>query len=404
MMKGKPIYTRMQDKTGKLVKQLETKKENWLDGIVKTREMVLSNLAMISQIPAITFQEVKRASTLIERYIAGGILEPRIDEMNNAIGEIPGETGEKDILIFTHIDQQADMNYNGTLTITKDRIIGEGVPEDTIALATMITLPDVIQRLNIKFENNIILLASSRFHDRGDLEGIRYFLKKNKTKFDYAINLVGTPIGTVNYSSLSRTRCDIVCDIDAEQTTPWGKIANTSAIFVMNEIINRLCSIPLPLHPKTIINLGKISGGERYSTISNRARLRLEILSEDDMMMSQVIEDINDNCVDLGAKYDVAISCDFFGRHRAGGLSYSHSFVKSAVKIVNLLGYRPIMTYNNSELAIPLSYSIPSIAVGITTGALSSGEQGYIDIEPIPKGILQIIMLLYAIDRGYCDG
>jgi hypothetical protein len=324
--------------------------------------------------------------------------------MNNAIGEIPGERGEKDILIFTHIDQQVDINFDSSLTITKDKIIGEGVPEDTIALATMITLPDVIQRLNLKFDHNIVLLASARFHDRGDLEGIRYFLKKNKTKFDYAINLVGIPIGTVNYSSLSRTRCDITCDIDVEQTTPWGKIANTSAIFVMNEIINRLCSIPLPLHPKTIINLGKIAGGERYSTISNKAQLRLEILSEDDIMMSQVIEDIHDNCVDIGAKYDVTITCDFFGRHRAGGLSYSHPFVKSTVRIVNLLGYRPIMTYNNSELAIPLSYSIPSIAIGITTGVISRGEEGYINIEPIPKGILQIIMLLYAIDGGYCDG
>ena len=51
-MKGKSIYKRMKDKTGKLLKQLENEKENWLDGIIKTREMVLSNLAMISHIPS----------------------------------------------------------------------------------------------------------------------------------------------------------------------------------------------------------------------------------------------------------------------------------------------------------------------------------------------------------------
>jgi tripeptide aminopeptidase len=394
----------MKDKTGKLYQQLEMEKENWLNGIIKTREMVLSNLAMISHVPALEFKEGKMASTLIERFIAGGIPEPHIDDMNNAIGEIPGKTGEKDILIFSHIDHRADINTTNTLTITKDRIIGQGVPEDTIALATMITLPDVLKRLNLTFDNNIVLLASARYHDRGELEGIRYFLKKNKAKFDYAINLVGTPIGTVNYSSLSRTRCDITCDIDVEQTTPWGKTINTSAIFVMNEIINRLCSIPLPLHPKTVINLGKIAGGDRHSTISTKTTLKIEILSEDDSIMTKVIEDINDNCVDIGAKYDVTINCDFFGRHRAGGLTYSHPFVKSAVKIVNLLGYRPIITYNNSELAIPLTYGIPSVALGITTGVFGSGDQGYIDIGPIPRGILQIIMLLYAIDRGYCDG
>ena len=402
-MKGKSAYKRVKDRTGKLLKQLETEKENWLDGIIKTREMVLSNLAMISHIPALSFKEGNMASTLIEGYVAGGIPEPHIDDMNNAVGEIPGKTGEKDILIFSHIDRQADINSANALTITKDRVIGRGVPEDTIALATMLTLPDVIKRLGISFDNNIVLLASARYHDGGELEGIRYFLKKNKTKVDYAINLVGTPIGTVNYSSLSRARCNITCDIDVEQTTPWGKTINTSAIFVMNEIINRLCSIPLPLHPKTVINLGKIAGGDRHNTISTKAILKIQILSEDDIIMTKVIEDIQDNCVDIGAKYDVMINCDFFGRHRAGGLTYSHPFVKSAVKIVNLLGYRPIITYNNSELAIPLMYAIPSIAVGITTGVFGSGDEGFIDIEPIPKGILQIIMLLYAIDRGYCD-
>lgn len=393
----------MKDKTNKLIKQLESRKETWLEGIASTREMVLSNLAMISQIPAVTFKEGKRTSMLIERYIASGISEPVIDEVNNAIAVIPGTEGDKNILIFTHIDNQPDMNVDNVLSITKDKVIGRGVPEDTMALATMITLPDIINRLKLKFESNIILLAYSRYHDRGDLEGIRYFIQGNKKKLTHSINLVGTPLGTVNYFTLSRVRCDISCNIDSEPTTPWGKSINTSAIFVLNEIITRICSIPLPQQPKTVINFGIIQGGERYSVISTHADLKLQVLSEDDTIMDNVIEEINDTCIDISAKYDVSVLCNFFGRHRAGGLSYSHPLVKSAVKIVGHLGYRPIMTCINTELAVPLSYSIPSISLGITTGKLSSGAQGRIDIAPIPTGILQLMMILYAIDRGYCE-
>jgi hypothetical protein len=61
------------------------------------------------------------------------------------------------------------------------------------------------------------------------------------------------------------------------------------------------------------------------------------------------------------------------------------------------------MTYSNWELAIPLSYSVPAVSVAITTGELSRGSRGSVDIAPIPTGILQLVMLLLAIDKGFCD-
>jgi hypothetical protein len=78
--------------------------------------------------------------------------------------------------------------------------------------------------------------------------------------------------------------------------------------------------------------------------------------------------------------------------------------VKAAVSVIDFLGYRPIMAYNNSGLAIPLSRNIPAVSLGLTTGSFSASRRGHVDLAPIPEGILQLIMLLYAIDRGHCDG
>ena len=130
----------------------------------------------------------------------------------------------------------------------------------------------------------------------------------------------------------------------------------------------------------------------------------IEVLSEDDRYTEQVMEEIHDRCMDVSAKYDVMVTTDFFGRRHAAGLSYSHPLVKSAVSVIDFLGYRPIMAYNNSGLAIPLSGSIPAVSLGLTTGAFTTRTRGHVDIGPMPAGILQLIMLLYAIDRGYCDG
>jgi tripeptide aminopeptidase len=387
-----------------LIQKIDTYRDDWLAKIIKTREMILSNLAMISQVPADTFAEGNRKTFLLDRYIACGQSEPSTDDMDNVISTLSGKRKEKNILIFTHIDHQPEMNIDHNVTITDEKVIGRGVPEDTLALATLISMPDIIKRLELDLNNNIILLASTRSHGRGDLGGLRYFMRKHKRAIDYAINLVGIPLGTVNYFSLSRVRCDITCHIDTEASSPWSKITNISAIQVINEIMNRLYSIPIPRQPKTVLNIGIISGGDRYSTISTNALLKLEVLSEDDNIMEHIIEEINDRCIDIGAKYDVPVQAEFFSRQKAAGLSYSHPLIKSAVEIINFLGYRPIMAFNSTELAIPLSFSIPSVCLGLSTGMMSSTSKGYIDIGPIPYGILQLIMLLYAIDRGHCHG
>ena len=387
-----------------LIDSLNSKKDQWLEAITATREMVLSNLTMISQVAAETFHEEKRSAMLLERYISSGISEPTTDSVHNAIGTIPGEgKSDRRILIFTNMDQQSAKNADSNITIMEDSIQGRGVAEDTLALATLLTIPDVINRIEMKLKSEIVLLSTTRSHGRGDLGGIRHFMKQHHESVDFAINLVGTPLATVDYFSFSRVRCDITCTIDEDPESPWAKFTNTSAILAMNEIINKLSSIPLPRQPKTLINIGMISGGERYSTISTHAEVGLEVLSEDDDMMEQTIDEIHDRCIDIGAKYDVRVKTDFFGRQKAAGLTYSHPLIKSAVNIIASLGYRPIMAYNNSGLAVPLSYSIPAVCLGITTSESSAGLRRAVDIGPIPTGILQVIMLLYAIDRGYCD-
>jgi acetylornithine deacetylase/succinyl-diaminopimelate desuccinylase-like protein len=393
----------MNTRGDQLLQALEGKKAKWIRGINLTREMVLSNLTMISQVPAVPFQEERRASLLMERYLASGIPEPVTDEVHNVMGTIPGRKGERQILLFTHMDHMTDMVIEKSISITRDKVLGRGVPEDTMALATLITIPDILDRIGIQLDSDLIILAVSRSHGRGDQGGIRHFMRRHHNDINFSINFVGIPLGMLNYFSLSRVRGDINCQIDLEPDSPWGRFTNTSAILAINEIINELYKIPLPRQPKTVINIGMISGGERYGTISTEAGLKLEVLSEDDTFMESVIEEIHDRCMDIGAKYDVIINSEFFGRHRAAGLNYSHPLVKSAVKILTYLGYRPIMTYSNWELAIPLSYAIPSVSLGVTTGELSRGTRGSVDIAPIPTGILQLIMLLIAIDKGFCD-
>jgi acetylornithine deacetylase/succinyl-diaminopimelate desuccinylase-like protein len=381
----------------------KVERDKWLDTITSTRELILSNLAMLSEVPAQTMREQDRASLILDRYICTTSIEPTTDKTHNVIGKLRGKRNGRRILLFTHMDHQFGASVDQNVTITEDRAYGAGIAEDTTALAVLITMPDIIDRLGLEFAGDIILLATTRSHGRGDFGGIRHFMDENEEDIDFAVNMESVPLGKINYTSLSRVRCDISCRIDAPQNSPWGKITNTSAIMISNEVINSLAGIRLPRQPKTYINIGMISGGERYSTVSTRASVHLEVLSEDDDIMDHIVEEIHDRCIDVGAKHGVDISVDFFGRHHAAGLTYSHPLVKSAVEIIDHLGHRPIVEYSNSEVTVPLAHSVPSVNLGLTTGMEWSGSQSFVDLPALPSGILQVIMLLQAIDQGHCD-
>lgn len=393
----------MSHEIAEIIDKMKKRKSKWLQIITSAREMILSNLAMISQCPGQTFYERDRAKLIIDRFSEAGISEPTTDELHNAIGKQNGGNAAKNILLFTHMDNQFDRSQDQNISISEDRVYGAGVADDNLALAVLLTLPDIFNKLNLKLNSNLIFLASTRYHGRGDFGGIRHFVNSNKDRLDTAINIKGLNQGMIDYYTLSRVRCDIRCDLSFQQDAAWMRGTNDSAIMVINEVINSLYSILLPKKPKTTLNIGMISGGERYSTVSREAEINLEILSENDDMMDSLIEQIQDHCIDIGAKYGANVVADFFGRHVAAGLSPSHRLIKTGLAIIKELGRQPIIEYSNSEIAVPLSLKIPSVSLGITTGRSGSTGKSYIDIDPIAAGILQVIELIYAIDKEHAE-
>ncbi len=375
-------------------------KAAWQAGIVKSRELLLGNLALVSEYPAQTFHEKDRAEFVLSRYANIGSVDPKTDPMHNAIGLISGKTGKHNILICTHMDNQFSLNIDQGITVSADRIHGAGVADDNLGLAVLMTLPDIFKNLDFEFENNVILLGTTRYHGRGDFEGIRTFLKEYPEKIEVLVNLTGLSLGALDYFSLSRVRCDIHCELqDPELESSWSGMSESNAILVANEVINSLNSIPLPKKPKTILNIGMISGGERYSTVSRDAHLNLEILSEENSLMDHLCEQIVDNCTDIAAKNGANISCDFFGRHKASGLSSSHPLIKCAMETIKELGYKPRTEYANSQITVSLAQGIPSISIGMTEGTGGSSNRSFIELAPLEQGLLQLITLINRIDK-----
>ena len=367
------------------------------------RELILSNLVMTAQIPAVAFDESDRAEFVFQRFNEAELLDNDIDRAGNVSATLKSRNGWRRLLLFAHLDTHFGRSIDHHIAVTQNQVIGPGVAYNSLGLATLITLPDILARLNFDLENtDIIFLATTKAQGRGDMEGIRSFLQTCRDRVDLAVNLMGINLGRLDYFSLSRIRCDITCQIAEDENTPT-MFGEHNAILVINELINQLTAIPLPNNPRTLINYGKFEGGESYSAPSHSARLSLEIRSESDEVRSSLEERIRNNCIFVGSKFGTEIRADFFGRQAATQLRFAHPLVQSAYNVLHQLGLQPYMAPSNTEITVLLANQIPAITLGISKGHNPLTKEASIDIDHITTGLMQILMLIYSIDRGYCD-
>lgn len=384
-------------------KDLQAFKKEKAEEILQFREILISNLVMTAQIPSATFEEEPRAQHVLERFLDAGLNDAHIDDAGNVIASIRAKNAKKRLLLFSHMDSNYDSNLDHNVTMNRKTVSGVGVAYNALGVSMLMTLPEILTKLAWELQVDITFLATTKSQGRGDMEGIRYFIQHNKEKIDFAINMLGVSLGRIDHFSLSRMRCDISCNLENIIDPNWSNIGDKNAIIILNDLINRLLTIPLPNNPRTLLNFGKISGGESYHGPSTNATLSLEIRSEADTEAEKIVNTLNDMAIYIGSKYGVRLDLNFFGRQRATELSFTHPLVKTAYEVVNTLGYQPFIAPTNTEITVLLARKIPAITLGLTTGGNPLLPDGYVDISPMTQGLLQILMIIYASEKGYCD-
>ena len=375
----------------------------WIDQVEGLKERILSNLVMVSQIPAQTFQEADRGAYVLERFIECGVEGSIMDKLGNVSGIIRGRNSTRSILISAHMDTLFDSSYDHNVSIDTNRAEGTGIADNALGVSFLISLPEILEMCKISFDCDIQLLATVSSKEKGDFSGIRFFLDNALRQPSYHLNIEGITLGQVDHSSLSRVRADISASFHLEQASSWRTLTQVSAIMMLSDIMDCLFSIPLPGKPKTVLNVGRIEGGNSYSRICSNASLQLEVRSESDEITENLMDQIKDSCHEIAAKYGVEFNVNFFSRNNVAGLKYSHPLVKAANSIVKNFNIKTKMGPSNSEIAVSLSKNIPSVTLGLTTGAEDKDIKSYVNLETIPKGIVQIMLLIESIDKGYCD-
>ena len=364
-------------------------------------EMLLANLVMIGETPAPTFGEQRRVEFLKDRFIESGLSECSIDEKYNIYAVLPGKNKDQNILVVAHTDTVFHEEIDHTLNVRTDTVIGPAVADNSLGVATVVTLPAILQHLGIQLQSNLVLMGASHSLGRGDLEGLRFFLSNTDLSLRAGIGVEGLQLGRLSHSSIGMLRGEINCTVPEEYD--WTRLGETGAILTLNEIINKIVEIPVPRRPKTVIVLGSVSGGTSFDKIATQSQLQFEIRSESADLVNEIRGRIEEITLEVSERTNTQIQLDFFARRAPGGISFSHPLCRQTRKIIQSLDIQPQISPSISELSAFIAHNIPAITVGITSGERLKNKKEMIHISPIFTGIAQLVGILLAIDGGFCD-
>jgi len=378
------------------------KLSSFVEAIKSIKETIITNIVFIGQVPSPTFKEKRRTAIFMERLSEARVDECTTDGYRNPIGIIRGTSKTKPpIFIVAHLDTHFPRDVDHNFTVKEDTITGTGIMDNSVGVGVLVSLPEIFRKLDLRFESDIVLAGVIQSIGKGNLRGIRHLLKTWATPIRGAVCIEGGELGRLNYYSVGMIRAEIDCNIST--TNAWEQRFRPNAILILNEVINRILQLRLPQRPLSRVILGKISGGYKHGIIAYDAKLSFEIQSDSDRMVKTIYNDIQDIISGISHENAVGLTMKTISNLKPSKLRYNHPLIKSTIAVMEKLDIKPASEPSESELSIFLSRKIPALTLGVTRGENYHLENARMEIEPMFKGIAQIIGVIMAIDNGACD-
>ena len=382
---------------GNLLKELPAQ----IEKLKETRKLVLTDAVLLGEIPSPTFNEEDRIRLTVDRFRENGLEDPEIDEQGNASAVLPGSEGRSSILVMAHADSVFDANTQHVLNVGPDSITGPGIADNAIGLATVVTLPKLLQVLGITLKDDLILLANTKSLGRGNLDGARYFLETKQRPIRAGICLEGASQGRLSYSGLGTLRGEIRLEVPGNYD--WNRFGSSGAVGHLTRIIKQLLEIPLPIEPKTKMVLGGLTCGSTYNKTPRSGCLRFEITSEDDEVLADLRQQVKDLCEQCSLEDGTKVDLEVVATRPNCSIPFTHPLVKATRSIMNKIGITPQVIPSTGDLNVLIEAGYAGVTLGLTHAENIGEENETIQLEPLQAGIAQLVTLLQAIDQGFCE-
>jgi acetylornithine deacetylase/succinyl-diaminopimelate desuccinylase-like protein len=354
----------------------------------KSVERLLELAIRIQQEPAPTFGERKRAELVRDLFVQEGLGDVSIDEVDNVYARVHGDGKSAPLVVSAHLDTVFHADTNLRCSRLDDRIYGPGIGDNSLGVASLFGLLWSLRERHSTLRGDLWLVGNTGEEGLGNLRGMKAVVDRfGETTKAYLV-IEGTALGHVYHRAVAVQRFRITARTAGGHS--WSDYGQPSAIHELARIVTAITSLPLPASPRTSLNVGTIAGGTGVNVVAPEAKLELDIRSESAEALTALVERVR-QIVQSATREGVSTTMDMIGQRPGGQIADDHPLVQLAEQCLAELGLRASFTSGSTDANMPLSRGYPSLVLGITTGGGAHTPQEYIDVEPVEKGMDQLV-------------
>jgi tripeptide aminopeptidase len=356
---------------------------------------VVETAIAIQQIPAPTFDEVRRGRYVEQQMRALSLSDVETDAIGNVYGRRAGRMGGPALLIAAHLDTVFLAGTDLTVRREGSRVYGPGLGDNSLGVAALLHLAQAMQEHDLANQGDIWFVANVGEEGLGDLRGMRAALDRLGDRIARAIALEGTGADRIVHAGLGVRRYRI--SATAAGGHSWQDFGAPSAIHTLVRLAAQLSRLDAPKEPRSSFNIGVIEGGSSVNTIAERASLLLDLRSVEPTALGELVAQVERIVAEArGAEPTVTLDLATVGDRPAGRISPEHALVQMAAAAYRAAGLPITYDAASTDANIPLSRGIPAVCVGVGDGENAHRLDEYIEPMRIPAGMQALLWLTLA--------
>lgn len=390
-------------RSGSLADQAQVR--DALDFLEKNLDWVTEQQARLTEIPAPSFQEQKRAEEVRALLSAEG-LSVHLDKLGNVIGELHGTQENEAVLLAAHLDTVFPAGTEVKVKRQGDRLAAPGISDNGTGLAGLVAVARAIHAAKIKPQRTILFAANVGEEGEGNLRGMRALIDSYREKLRAVIVLDGSGIDHVTTKALASRRLEVV--ITGPGGHSWSDFGLPNPINALVRGSVRFINTKVPVSPRTTFNLGQVEGGTSVNSIPYEAKLKVDLRSESEDEITRMETALRE-CVATGVKDEMDNSRDrsrgkldwkvnLIGSRPGGELSADSPLLAALRFADEFVGNTSRNERSSTDANIPLSMGIDAIAIGAggNGGGAHSLQEWY---EPAGRdaGLKRVLLTLLGI-------
>jgi acetylornithine deacetylase/succinyl-diaminopimelate desuccinylase-like protein len=352
---------------------------------------VAERAVSICQVPAPTGAEHERAA-YVASLLSGLGYAPEQDDAGNVYAR-RGKGSGKVLLLAAHTDTVFPAGTDVSVRREGERLHGPGVGDNSLGVAAMLGVLELLDNLSIETETDIVVAATVGEEGLGNLKGVRAAVERYRLELGAVVAVEGHNLGRVTHAGVGSTRWRI--RVSGPGGHSWGAFGKPNAIHGLSRIISEISRLDVPSDPKTTYNIGMIEGGTSVNTIAPGASALLDMRSVDAASLKRLVDRVG-TIVASSAGDGLTVDIDVLGERPAGNCPRTDPLVVAAGDVLRKVGFEPVFDASSTDANIPNSLGIPAVCIGITHGGQGHTVNEFIDIPPIATGLAQLGLLSIA--------